>query len=136
MSANHQENHVASLKTYYSVFGALVFLTFVTIFISVGFTHFGIDVGQYAIVLAMGVAVIKVLLVGAIFMHLLHEDKLILLIILTSAFFIALFFGMVMLDTHSRGAITDYEHNMTYRENAGAPLVVDAPGNYGGEAAH
>lgn len=136
MSANHQENHVAPLSLYYGVFGALVFLTFVTVFISVGFTHFGIHVGQYSIVLALAVAAVKAILVGAIFMHLLHEDKLIHLILMTTALFMALFFGMVLLDTQNRGAVTHIEDNMTYRLGKDAGLVIDAPAHHGEEAAH
>lgn len=127
MSANHQENHVASISTYVGVFLALVFLTIVTIFISVGFTHFGIDLGAYSIVLALGVASLKAILVGAIFMHLWHEDRLIILILLTTALFIALFFGMVSLDVTSRGAINPTEDNMTLRNAIGSGLVIDAP---------
>ena len=128
MSANHQqEPHVAKLSTYYGVFAALVFLTFVTVFISVGFTHFGIHLGQYSVVLALLVAGIKATLVGAIFMHLLHEDKLIILILLVSAFFIALFFGMLLLDVGNRGSFSHLEDNMTYREEIGSTLVTDAP---------
>ena len=130
MSANEQAKgqDVGSVKTYVAVFAALIFLTFVTVFISVG-----VDLGQWSLLAAMAVATTKALLVLLIFMHVWHEDKLIILILLTCALFIGLFFGMTMLDTANRGLITEVEDNMYYRDTHNASLVVEVPGH--GEAA-
>lgn len=131
MSANEQAKgqDVGSVKTYVAVFAALIFLTFVTVFISVG-----VDLGQWSLLAAMAVATTKALLVLLIFMHVWHEDKLIVLILATCALFIGLFFGMTMLDTANRGLITEVEDNMYYRDTHNASLVVEVPG-HGADAA-
>jgi len=112
----------ASIKLYVTVFAILIFLTFVTVYISVG-----MDLGAWSLAAAMVVATTKALLVLLIFMHVWHEDKLIILILLTCALFIGLFFGMTMLDTSSRGMITEVENNHYYRNTHGAELVLDVP---------
>lgn len=124
MSANAQNTNQepGSIKTYLTVFAALIFLTFVTVWISVG-----MDLGAWSLPAALAVATTKALLVLLIFMHVWHEDKLIILILLVCAFFISLFFGMTMLDTSSRGLITEVENNMYYRNTHDAQLVIDVP---------
>lgn len=130
MSANEQAQgqDVGSVKTYVAVFSALIFLTFVTVYISVA-----MELGAWSLPAALAVATTKALLVLLIFMHVWHEDKLITLILLTCALFIGLFFGMTMLDTANRGLITEVEDNMYYRDTHSASIVVDVPG-YGEEA--
>lgn len=125
MSANTTATgtpQVTPLKTYFTVFSILIFLTFVTVFISVG-----VDLGPMSLPAAMFVATLKATLVLLIFMHVLHEDKLIILILIVCAFFISLFFGMTMLDVSSRGLITEVENNQYYRETTGAGVVNEVP---------
>lgn len=124
MSANvqPQTTEPGSIKTYLLVFSTLIFLTFVTVYISVG-----LDLGAWSLPAALAVATTKALLVLLIFMHVWHEDKLIFLILLVCAFFISLFFGVTMLDVASRGIITEVENNHYYRNSHGAVLVIDVP---------
>ena len=75
-------------KTYWLVFGALAVLTILTV--GVSNLHLGIAT---AIAVAMIIAFTKGSLVGAYFMHLVGEHKLIFfLLILTLIFFIVLLF--------------------------------------------
>lgn len=112
----------ASVKLYVTVFAILIFLTFLTVYISVG-----LDLGSWSLAAALVVATTKALLVLLIFMHVWHEDKLIVLILLTCALFMGLFFGMTMLDTSNRGVFTEVENNQYYRNTHDAALVIDVP---------
>ena len=76
------------VKTYVIVFVVLAFFTIVTVAIS----YLDLGVGA-SVALALGVASIKGALVASYFMHLISENKLILIILLfTIVFFIALIF--------------------------------------------
>jgi len=82
--AEHVKQHV---KVYVTVFGALMFLTAVTVAIS----YLRLPT-PYAITLAMIVATVKAGLVAGYFMHLISEQKVILWILgLCVAFLVVLF---------------------------------------------
>ncbi|HEX3128409.1 MAG TPA: cytochrome C oxidase subunit IV family protein [Thermoanaerobaculia bacterium] len=75
-------------KTYLTVFGALAVLTVLT----VGVSYFHLP-PVLAIAVALAIAAFKGSLVAGVFMHLLHERKLIYwLLLLTVAFFLVLLF--------------------------------------------
>ena len=61
--------HVDSVKTYALVFAALIFLTVVTT--AVAF----VDLGPFSVVMALAIAVCKMLLVALFFMHVRHSTS-------------------------------------------------------------
>ncbi len=76
----------AHVKVYYTVFGALAFLTIVTV--AASYLH--LATGK-AIALALAIATVKAGLVAAYFMHLISERKIIFwCLALCAAFFIVL----------------------------------------------
>ena len=60
--------HVSSAQFYWGIFGALVFLTFLTVLVSY------YDFGSANIVIAMAIATAKAGLVATFFMHLRHDN--------------------------------------------------------------
>jgi cytochrome c oxidase subunit 4 len=66
------------LKTYYAVFAALLVLTAVT----TGAAF--VDLGPFNVAVAMGIAVVKAVLVALFFMHLRHSSRLIIVFVLAS----------------------------------------------------
>lgn len=125
---HHEEHHVMPLKIYFGVFGALLVLSFLTVFVSKG-----IHLGAASLPVAMIVATAKASLVVLYFMHVLHDNRLIGLILVACIFFMMLFFSMTMLDTANRDIVTYLEDNYTYRDQAGAALVVDVDAHHGDE---
>lgn len=116
MSDNTQTNteqlhEPASVKTYVLTFGALMVLTFLTVFVSRG-----VDLGALSLPVALAIASVKFLLVLLIFMHVWHESKLIILLLVATTFFMSLFFGMTALDVRSRGLGTPMEATHYFRE--------------------
>lgn len=92
----HHGPHVTPLPVYFGVFGALLVLTFITVWI----TRF--DFGAADTVVAMAVATVKAVLVAAVFMHLLHDDRLNTLAFVFGLLFVALFFIFTLLDVFTR----------------------------------
>ena len=64
--SNNQEkhHHIIPIQTYLKVFGALMFLTVLTVAVTY------VDLGSFNIVLAMLIAIVKSALVLLFFMHL------------------------------------------------------------------
>ena len=60
-------HHIVPAKVYASILGALLFLTFITVWVA------QFDFGFANMIVAMGVATLKALLVMAFFMHLKYE---------------------------------------------------------------
>ena len=84
MDAHSAEDIKKSVKTYYTIFGALMVLTIITV--AVSYVHLPVAM---AILVALVVATIKGSLVALYFMHLLHERKVIYWVLaLTVIFFI------------------------------------------------
>ncbi len=98
MSAEHKE-HILPLKTYLGVAGALMVLTAITVGISY------IDLGGFNVLVAIGVATIKVSLVALFFMHLLYDKKINLFAFLIGVVFVAVFIILTMFDTMRRSDI-------------------------------
>lgn len=99
MSSAHAQSHVTPLRIYYGVAGALLFLTFVTVFVA------GIDFGPWNMVVAMIVALIKASLVGLFFMHLLYDNKIYAITFLSSLLFLAIFIIFTLFDLGSRDSL-------------------------------
>lgn len=84
----HSEEHVhGGPKVYLMVFGALVFLTVVTV--GASYIHFGS--GMANVVIAMLIASMKASLVALFFMHLRWDRPISAIIFCTSLFFLGLF---------------------------------------------
>jgi cytochrome c oxidase subunit 4 len=66
---NHKENHIVGYGTYIFIWVTLVALTALTVTVA------NFDLGNFSIVLALGIASIKGLLVMLYFMHLKFDDR-------------------------------------------------------------
>jgi cytochrome c oxidase subunit IV len=111
MSTDNSKPHVLPLKTYFSVFGALLFLTIVTVWVS----H--LNLGAIAIHVAMFIALIKATLVAAIFMHLKYEDRFHTFVFASSILFMAIFLGLTFMDLQSRDWVLPEQGNDAYRSD-------------------
>ena len=85
----------------FSVFGALIFLTFITVAVT------WIDLGDLNIWMAMFIALIKAALVALYFMHLYWDNPFNTIIFLLALVFLAIFIGGAMTDAQQ------YEENLT-----------------------
>jgi len=89
--------HVDSVKTYVLVFAALIFLTVATT--AVAF----VDLGPFSVVMALAIAVCKMLLVALFFMHVRHSTRLTRLVVLGGLLWLAILLLLTMGDMMSRG---------------------------------
>jgi cytochrome c oxidase subunit 4 len=89
--------HIAPKGMYYSIFLALMVLTFVTY--AVTFVH----LGAFNLAVAMLIAIIKASLVILFFMHVKYSPKIIKVTVGMSFFFLLIMLMMVMSDYLSRG---------------------------------
>lgn len=108
MSSNHDDHdlhaddglvhvHVHPASTYVKIFGALVFLTLVTVALS------RVHLGEWNFFIAVVVATIKAALVALFFMHLKDDNRFNALIFVGSLIFMGVFFVYTMNDTQYRG---------------------------------
>ena len=127
--------HITPLKTYYTVFGALLVLTVVT----VGVSYAGLP-PTMSIIVAMAVACVKASLVGAWFMHLKYDTKFNVFCFLSSFWFIALFFIFTTIDLGSRDSIMEISGNRVFRAEQLQNGTFKNPeifsGHHGEEGAH
>ena len=89
--------HVSPLKTYFTIFGALMVLTAITV--QVAF----FDLGAFNKVVALGIAVVKATLVILFFMHVKYSSRLTKLTVVTSFFFVVILFSEMLMDYATRG---------------------------------
>ena len=89
--------HVSPKSVYYSIFGALMVLTAITV--SAAF----VELGAFNFPVALGIATIKATLVVLFFMHVKHSSRLTKLVIATSLFFLFILLAETMMDYASRG---------------------------------
>ncbi|OED34958.1 hypothetical protein AB834_05410 [PVC group bacterium (ex Bugula neritina AB1)] len=94
-------------RTYLIVFASLMFLTFITVWVSgLDLTKtskiLAIDASVCAIIIALSVASVKGFLVGGYFMHLFDEKRWVYLLILLSVFFFIALLYLPLLESHSR----------------------------------
>ena len=103
--SNNQEkhHHIIPIQTYLKVFGALMFLTVLTVAVTY------IDLGSFNIVLAMLIAIIKSTLVLLFFMHLYYDNKTNLMFFLASILFMIIFITFTYFDIGQRDGIYDIE---------------------------
>jgi cytochrome c oxidase subunit IV len=89
--------HVDSAKTYLLVFAALIAATILTT--AVAF----VDLGPFSVVVALAIAVCKMLLVALFFMHVRHSTQLTRLVVLGGLLWLAILICFTMADIVTRG---------------------------------
>lgn len=94
--------HVTSRKVYFLVFGALMVLTLATWLVA------QVDLGWANDVLALGIAVTKATLVLLFFMHVRQSSRMTALTAVAGFFWLAILFGLTIVDYASRGAILPF----------------------------
>jgi cytochrome c oxidase subunit 4 len=90
-------SHISPKSTYFTIFGALMALTAVT----VGAAY--VDLGPLNFPVALTVALLKATLVILFFMHVKYSSTLVKLTVGGTLFFLACLFGLTMTDYLSRG---------------------------------
>jgi cytochrome c oxidase subunit 4 len=88
--------HLDSVKTYFLVFIALIFATVLTT--AVAF----VDLGAFSVVVALAIAVCKMLLVVLFFMHVRHSTRLTQVVLLAGVLWFGILMGMTFIDFGSR----------------------------------
>ena len=130
MSKNKEHtHHIIPLKTYFKVFGALMFLTALTVLAAELDLSALLGEGPWNVVLAMLIAVIKSSLVLLFFMHLYYDNKINLAFILGSVLFLALFIGLTMIDVTRRQDIYDIKGKLV---NPHAPIYESTSDEHSG----
>jgi len=103
--AHHDEHHVTPVWLYHTIFGGLLCLTVVTVWIA------QFDFGSMNTVIAMLVATVKASLVALFFMHLLHDERLNLLTFGFGLLFVCLFFLFPLVDIGTRTYVDPIKDN-------------------------
>lgn len=88
--------HIVPRKTYFSVFAALIVLTAVTVFAA------NKDFGRMNDVVAMTIAVTKMMLVLLFFMHVRYSSRLIWVIVASMFFWLLIMLSLTLTDYTSR----------------------------------
>ena len=132
MSENHAYRHMVegpkphthSVYLYWGVFAALVFLTFITVYLA------KFDFGELSIVVTLLIAGTKACLVFAIFMHMAFDSKLYSLMLSMTLIFLGLFLLFPLLDVDSRDWVVPERDNflprneMVYQNNLENPKAL------------
>ena len=91
--------HIDSIRTYTLVLLALLALTAVTTLVAF------VDLGEFSVVVALAIAVCKMLLVALFFMHVRHSTKLTKLVVLGGLLWLAILLMLTLSDFTTRGWI-------------------------------
>jgi cytochrome c oxidase subunit IV len=89
--------HVSPKSVYYSIFGALMVLTAVTVFAAY------VNLGNLNAPVALAIATFKATLVVLFFMHVKYSSRLTKLVVATSLFFLFILLAQTMMDYATRG---------------------------------
>ncbi len=90
------QHHVTAIPVYLAIFGSLMVLTALTIFVAF------FDLGVFSTPIALLIAVVKATLVILWFMHVKDSTRLTWLVIIGSILFLAILFGLTLADFLSR----------------------------------
>ena len=101
----HGHHHIIPLRTLALVFGALLFLTVITVITA------QVDLGVMNIPLALSIAGTKAILVVLIFMALKYDNKVNLLTVVLGVVFVVVFLALTLADTQFRGGLGITEPN-------------------------
>jgi cytochrome c oxidase subunit 4 len=99
MSDPNEHAHIDSVGTYVKVLLALLVATFLTSWVA------GIDLGPFSVVVALGIATIKMTLVALFFMHIRHSTKLTKLVVVGGLLWLAILLLLTMTDFATRGIL-------------------------------
>jgi cytochrome c oxidase subunit 4 len=102
MSAPGAQTHGSSVKAYFGVFAALMFLTALTVFAA--FHHLGV----WNTPVALAIAVTKALLVALFFMHLKGSPKLTIFVVISSLLWLAFLVLITVSDYATRAWLPIY----------------------------
>ena len=89
--------HIDSIRTYTLVLLALLALTAATTLVAF------VDLGGFSVVVALAIAVCKMLLVALFFMHVRHSTKLTKLVVLGGLLWLAILLMLTLSDFTTRG---------------------------------
>ena len=99
MSDHQHEQHIDSVGTYVGILVALLFLTGLTTAVAY------VDLGAFSTVVALAIAVTKMLLVALFFMHIRHSSKLTRLVVVGGLLWLAILLLLTMTDFATRGIL-------------------------------
>jgi cytochrome c oxidase subunit IV len=91
--------HVDSVRTYAAVWLILLALTAITT--AVAF----VDLGAFSVVVALAIAVVKMLLVALFFMHVRHSTQLTKLVVVGGLLWLSILLTFTLADVWTRGLI-------------------------------
>lgn len=89
-------HHQAPLAMYFVVFGVLMVLTILTVFVS------RVDLGAWNTTVAMAVAIAKATVVILWFMHVIHSPRLTWIVVISSFLWLAVLFALTFTDYMTR----------------------------------
>jgi len=95
--------HIVPVKIYAGVWIGLLVLTLITVKVSY------LDFGVFNLVVAMGIATTKAILVVLFFMHLKYDEPFNVVVFVSSFAFLAVFFMLTLADTMERGQVDPLE---------------------------
>ena len=96
MNKKEHHEHSVPLLVYLAVGGALLVLTVITVAVSF------VNLGPFNLVVAIGIATFKAMLVALFFMHLYYDNKLFMAIFTSGLMFLGIFIILTMFDTMKR----------------------------------
>lgn len=88
--------HVVSKKTYYLIFGALMVLTAVTVWVA------NLDLGRWNAIVALSIAVLKATLVVLYFMHVRYSSRLTWVFVCAGIIWLFILFAFTLSDYMTR----------------------------------
>jgi len=91
--------HVDSVKTYTGIWALLLALTGITTAVAY------VDLGAFSVVVALLIAVVKMLLVALFFMHVRHSTKLTKLVLVGGLLWLLILIAFTLADVWTRGLI-------------------------------
>lgn len=89
--------HVVSRKIYFAIFGALLVMTGVTVWVAT------FDLGRWNAIVALSIAVVKATLVVLYFMHVRYSSKLTWVFICAGVIWLIILFAFTLSDYLTRG---------------------------------
>jgi cytochrome c oxidase subunit 4 len=99
MSDPQENTHIDSVGTYVKILLALLVATAVTTAVA------RVDLGGFSVVVALGIASVKMVLVALFFMHIRHSTKLTRLVVLGGLLWLGILLLLTMTDFATRGIL-------------------------------
>ena len=99
MSDPQENTHIDSVGTYVKILLALLVATGVTTAVA------RVDLGGFSVVVALGIASVKMVLVALFFMHIRHSTKLTRLVVLGGLLWLGILLLLTMTDFATRGIL-------------------------------